>query len=252
MTEDQVVSESIVQSGQKAHDNLAVQMAVERIAVIFNGAIGDMNLDWRDALSSVLADYETALLTEKERELESMDRGNDRHLVRLRELEDSINTKLKRACARAEQAEALVEELRDEKASALIAVGDLERVAEQAEAAVAQARDGIRFQLGYSTATPFKNVSDTEVEVVVGLGKEVRRALSGSTDETAGVKGRAMPEMTPVDKSSALWQQWIIYRGTAEYAYMREWAGDNQHVKGSLWAAFMAGFKAGEERPDAD
>ncbi len=74
--------------------------------------------------------------------------------------------------------------LREHRRADLGKLAKLEVRTEQVEAALAQARDGIRFHLGYSTATPFRDVSDAEVESVVVLGKDARRALSGSTDET--------------------------------------------------------------------
>ncbi len=34
------------------------------------------------------------------------------------------------------------------------------------------------------------------------------------------------------------------YKATSEYANTRRWALHERHVDGSLWAAFMAGFRA--------
>lgn len=37
---------------------------------------------------------------------------------------------------------------------------------------------------------------------------------------------------------------WEAYKVTPEYENTKKWAGDERHVEGSLWAAFVAGFGA--------
>ena len=49
---------------------------------------------------------------------------------------------------------------------------------------------------------------------------------------------RAIPENDPRMVA------WRAYRKTAEYANTKHWAGNEDHVDGSLWAAFVRGFEA--------
>lgn len=37
---------------------------------------------------------------------------------------------------------------------------------------------------------------------------------------------------------------WSAYKATPEYANSRSWAKHSEHVDGSLWASFMAGWEA--------
>lgn len=47
---------------------------------------------------------------------------------------------------------------------------------------------------------------------------------------------------SPLPKDHPLVVAWEEYRATDEYANTRKWALHEQHVDGSLWAAFMAGW----------
>ncbi len=40
------------------------------------------------------------------------------------------------------------------------------------------------------------------------------------------------------------------YKRTVEYENTRRWALHERHVDGSLWAAFMAGYKSADPTPD--
>ena len=53
-----------------------------------------------------------------------------------------------------------------------------------------------------------------------------------------------MPDMTPVNHNSPLWKAWLAYHKTEAYTNTRYWAQRQDHVDGSLWAAFVAGFEA--------
>lgn len=61
-----------------------------------------------------------------------------------------------------------------------------------------------------------------------------------------------MSTMTPVPESHPLMVAWNAYKATDEYANTKKWALHEQHVEGSLWAAFMAGFNASSERTQPD
>lgn len=50
--------------------------------------------------------------------------------------------------------------------------------------------------------------------------------------------------MTEVLKGSPVFVAWEAYKVTPEYENTKKWAGDERHVEGSLWAAFIAGFGA--------
>lgn len=53
--------------------------------------------------------------------------------------------------------------------------------------------------------------------------------------------------MTPVPKDSPLMLAWEAHKQSAEYANSRRWAANEQHVDGSMWALFMAGWMAAKE-----
>lgn len=50
--------------------------------------------------------------------------------------------------------------------------------------------------------------------------------------------------MTAVPPDSPLMQAWLTYQKSADYENTRRWALVKDHVDGSLWAAFVAGFNA--------
>lgn len=48
---------------------------------------------------------------------------------------------------------------------------------------------------------------------------------------------------SPVPKDHPLLIAWEKYRQTEEYANTKKWATHNEHVDGSLWAAFLQGWQ---------
>lgn len=44
---------------------------------------------------------------------------------------------------------------------------------------------------------------------------------------------------------------WSAYRATPDFANTKRWAAHPEHVDGSLWAAFVAGFNAANEHAGA-
>lgn len=57
-----------------------------------------------------------------------------------------------------------------------------------------------------------------------------------------------MPTMTPCPKDDPLMVAWANYNTTEEYANAKRWAAKPEHVDGSLWAVFQAGFSAATAR----
>ena len=56
-----------------------------------------------------------------------------------------------------------------------------------------------------------------------------------------------MPIMTRCSKDNPLMIAWANYKATEEYTNTKHWAARPEHVDGSLWAAFEAGFRAATE-----
>ncbi|MCC6970457.1 MAG: hypothetical protein IT434_09570 [Phycisphaerales bacterium] len=55
-----------------------------------------------------------------------------------------------------------------------------------------------------------------------------------------------MPEQTPVDRESPLWNAWVAYQQTEDYLNTLNWYGKpSQAPESTLWAAFAAGFRFG-------
>jgi len=50
--------------------------------------------------------------------------------------------------------------------------------------------------------------------------------------------------MRPVSQNAPVLRAWNIYKQSADYANTRKWAKHDEHVDGSLWAAFYAGYFA--------
>lgn len=50
--------------------------------------------------------------------------------------------------------------------------------------------------------------------------------------------------MKPVPQNDPVLRAWDIYKQSADYANTRKWAKHDEHVDGSLWAAFYAGYFA--------
>jgi hypothetical protein len=62
-------------------------------------------------------------------------------------------------------------------------------------------------------------------------------------DVAAGGEYRDMNVMAPVPPDSPLLIAWELYSATEAYANTRRWALHDQHVDGSLWAAFHEGWR---------
>lgn len=58
----------------------------------------------------------------------------------------------------------------------------------------------------------------------------------------------AMSEMSMTHPLRAAWEQ---YKQTAEYQNTRKWAAHPEHLDGSLWGVWMAGFQAATDRAAA-
>jgi hypothetical protein len=54
--------------------------------------------------------------------------------------------------------------------------------------------------------------------------------------------------MSPVSKTDPMMVAWELFAASAEYANAKSWAANPQHLEGSLWALFVAGFSAATER----
>ncbi len=57
-----------------------------------------------------------------------------------------------------------------------------------------------------------------------------------------------MGAMTPVSNDDPLMVAWNEYKASEEYQYTKKWAAFEEHVDGSLWAAFLAGWSAANTR----
>lgn len=55
-----------------------------------------------------------------------------------------------------------------------------------------------------------------------------------------------MSTMTALPKDDPRMLAWEAYRTTPEYADSRNWAKRDEHLDGSMWAAFIAGFHAAQ------
>ena len=55
----------------------------------------------------------------------------------------------------------------------------------------------------------------------------------------------------PVDKNDPLMTAWEAFKGTEEFTNACKWALTEEHLHGSLWAVFLAGYQAGNQ-PRAD
>jgi hypothetical protein len=53
-----------------------------------------------------------------------------------------------------------------------------------------------------------------------------------------------MPAMAPVPEDHPLMIAWNAYKATDDFANTRKWAAQDQHLDGSLWAAFEQGYRA--------
>jgi hypothetical protein len=57
-----------------------------------------------------------------------------------------------------------------------------------------------------------------------------------------------MPTMTPCPKDDPLMIAWMQFQSTGDYENAKQWAAKPEHLQGSLWAVFEAGFRAATER----
>lgn len=56
--------------------------------------------------------------------------------------------------------------------------------------------------------------------------------------------GEVMSTSAQVPQDHPLMRAWNAYKATPEYANSKIWAQHAEHVDGSLWALFMAGWQA--------
>lgn len=52
-----------------------------------------------------------------------------------------------------------------------------------------------------------------------------------------------MPTMMQVPADHPVMVAWREYQATDEYVNSRKWASDPEHIDGSLWAAFLMGYR---------
>ena len=55
-----------------------------------------------------------------------------------------------------------------------------------------------------------------------------------------------MSTSTPIPQDHPLMRAWNAHKVTPEYANSKSWAQHAEHVEGSLWALFMAGWTAAQ------
>jgi hypothetical protein len=55
-----------------------------------------------------------------------------------------------------------------------------------------------------------------------------------------------MSVQSPVPADDPLMVAWTAYKATEEYANTKKWATSPQDTDGSLWAAFVEGYRARE------
>lgn len=60
-----------------------------------------------------------------------------------------------------------------------------------------------------------------------------------------------MDTSAPIPHDHPLWRAWNAHKVTPEYANSKCWAKHDEHVEGSLWALFMAGWMALDARCSA-
>ena len=56
-----------------------------------------------------------------------------------------------------------------------------------------------------------------------------------------------MAVMAAVPADDPLMVAWESYQETEDFKNTKRWAKNPEHLQGSLWAAFMSGFRAGNE-----
>lgn len=64
-------------------------------------------------------------------------------------------------------------------------------------------------------------------------------------------KEKPSDAMAPLTEDSPLLKAWKAWKRTDDFANIRRWALMEPHVDGSMWAAFMAGWKENERIVDA-
>lgn len=57
-----------------------------------------------------------------------------------------------------------------------------------------------------------------------------------------------MNTMTKLPDDHPLMRAWLEHRGSAEFNNSKSWAAKPEHLQGSLWALFMAGWNSATER----
>ena len=62
---------------------------------------------------------------------------------------------------------------------------------------------------------------------------------------------REMNATSPCPKDHPLMVAWTKYQETEDFANTKKWLAYPEHVQGSMWGLFMAGFNAATERASA-
>lgn len=75
--------------------------------------------------------------------------------------------------------------------------------------------------------------------------------LAQQQQEAAETERTIMTAMTPCPEDHPLMIAWKAHQATEEFANSKKWAAYPEHLQGSLWALFMAGFNAAERRATA-
>lgn len=71
--------------------------------------------------------------------------------------------------------------------------------------------------------------------------------LSGVHDREEQAMKEGTEAMAPLPSGDPRMKAWKEYQATARYKNTRRWARVEQHVDGSLWAAFVEGWSAANE-----
>ena len=75
--------------------------------------------------------------------------------------------------------------------------------------------------------------------------KDIHAALQSPARVAEGESMSVVPQDSPLMKA------WEAYKTTDEYQNTRKWAAYTEHVDGSLWAAFCAGFAHSPSAPES-
>jgi hypothetical protein len=73
-----------------------------------------------------------------------------------------------------------------------------------------------------------------------------RTARGRDKTRAAIAKGGAVSASTPVPKDHPLMKAWEAHKATEDFSNSRKWALHEEHLDGSLWALFSAGWQAAQ------